>query len=224
MTLDLREGESAELAGFDDLTMIGTLGVVLYSAGEVAQDALLGLAFAQAMKQASQVIVQCPGLLPSEGLAITTGESTPDAGAQEIWEISARLALAMASLTDRDGVVRVMPETTSHADVELANIVLRLLTEGQVVVQATGIFEAPLPSVAATSDVPTDWLVWAGVLPSLCGVPTNLTVQQTLEGAKPLAIIEPAPGVRRLRCEADQAGARMILELVSETEDARAES
>lgn len=178
---------------------------------EPAAAALRGLGFARAFGEAEVIRFVCPGLLPDDGFEIP-GQTPPEPDAAETWEVAATLALALDGLRRRDGIERVMPESVGPRDLSRARVVLQLL-EGEVAIEATGEFPAPLPPNAKADDDPARWMTFVTELPPLLGQPTGLLVEQRIEDATPLRIEPTDRGSLALICLAEGT-ARMVSRLV----------
>lgn len=186
------------------------IGVTLALEGESAHSALRGLGFARAFGEAEQIHLHCPKLLPKDGYSIP-GAMEQGAHEAEIWEVAAKIALALDGLQRRDGVERTMPSVVAEHDLERADLVLHLLWEEEVVVKVDpgAEFPVPLPADAADGDL-RRLLTLTRELPPLAGQATGLIVEQTVENATPLRIERSPRGTVVLICEAGEQGASIV--------------
>jgi hypothetical protein len=103
-----------------------------------------------------------------------------------------------------------MPAEISKQDAATAQMVLELcrLGESRDKVDSTT-FEVPLPANANPSDDPAGWMSWVYALPDIAGRP-SLSVQVTIEGARPLKVDTADDGQRILRCTGDGSSAIVL--------------
>ena len=74
------------------------------------------------------------------------GRTPPNAHAEEVWQVAAVLAAALAELEKRDGQPRPMPTGMEERELALADTVLLLLSHGEVRAPFEGTLDVPLPA------------------------------------------------------------------------------
>jgi hypothetical protein len=138
----------------------------------------------------------------------------------EIWARAVHLSEALRLLEDRDGKARLLPGAMTAQDAVIAELVRNLLTFGEVRVPAAGEFEVPLPPGTHRDSDPEALTQFEAPLPALCVGATGLIVEQSIEDALPLELVETRPGVFRLRCRAQRDTAAIVMRLVDEADQA----
>jgi hypothetical protein len=192
----------------EDIHFDAVIDVTLFMESESAADAVRGLGFARAFGQADQVLLECPGLLPESGLG-SEDRTPPQPAAEEVWHVASIVAGALAELEKRDGRVRMSPGTIDHREVVLAETVLQLLHDDELHIPCAGTFDAPLPADTDPQADPGSLLRFTAPLPHLCGFPT-LTVEQRVEGATAIEVVQADGRAPRLRCQAREGQALMV--------------
>jgi hypothetical protein len=191
------------------------VNVTLLMEGVTAHDALKGLAFARRFAEAERVQFDCPALL-SGGDLESKGRRPLTAEVQEIWELGATVAGALACLEDRDGVSRGIPASIAQRDVAMADVILQLLTYGEIrAVVTDSDFEAPIPVPGTLEADPADFKCFRVPVPDIAGHPSGLTVEHSIEGATPVELIQAPSGAIRLRCRIDDGEGAIVMRLVA---------
>jgi hypothetical protein len=200
LSFDLRLGGDRKDIGPEAFDVEMTIGLTLHLQDEVAGNALRGLGYAHAFGVAEHVHMTCAGLLPPDGIEWDGGTPADD-HAEEIWTVAATLATALAGLNDRDGGQRRMPSSVTDRDMACAELVLALLSDGEVHVPARGEFEVPLPrEAAASSNDPPLLMTVTTMLPPLAGEPSRAEVVQEVRGANALRLVDRPNGKSALVC------------------------
>lgn len=194
-----------------------TFSITLAIHGEPVRDALRGLGFARAFGSADHLHFACPDLLPADGYDVH-GRFPLGSQEAEIWEVAAKIALALEGLQGRDGVERWMPEEVDERELARAEVVLHLLRDEAITMPtaAASEFRVPLPPEAKLDDPPARWVSFTAELPPLAGQPTRLRAQQTVEAARPLRIEHTERGPLALVCQAHAAGSPIVVRATSE--------
>ncbi len=205
----------------EDVHFDGGIDVTLFMETESAADAVRGLGFARAFGQADRVLFECPGLLPEGGVG-SAGRTPPAPGAEKVWQVAAIVAGALAELEKRDGRGRTIPSTTNNRELVLAETVLQLLHDGELRIPCVGTFEAPLPADTDPQTNPGSLLRFTAPLPDLCGHPT-LTVEQRIEGATAIEVVQADGRAPRLRCQACEGQALLLTRRVDHQANERDE-
>ncbi len=206
------DGDDGPAAGEDQRELV--LDVTLAVGDEPPTVALAGLGFVQALGQAANLTLECPGLLPDGGIEVD-GLPAPSAEATEVWQTAAWIATALALLNRRDGGARAMPEAVNERDTAVAEIVCGVLGAGARVAipDKAEEFKVGLdPATDPTAD-PASLLESVKPLPKLCGYETDLLVAQSVTGAEAVEIVIGTNGRRELRCRRLGAGAAINLTL-----------
>lgn len=201
----------------EDLHFDGGIDVTLFMETESAADAVRGLGFARAFGQADRVLFECPGLLPEGGVG-SEGRTPPPPAAEKIWEAAAMVAGALAELERYDGRVRTIPPSVDPREPVLAETVLQLLHEDELRIPCAGTFDAPLPADIDPQTDPESLLSFTAPLPDLCGHPT-LTLEQHVEGAVAIEVVQEDGRAPRLRCEAREGQALIVTRRVDPEPD-----
>jgi hypothetical protein len=192
----------------EDIYFDGWLDVTLFMEDEAATDAVRGLGFARAFGQADRVLFECPGLLPESGVG-SEGRTPLQPAAEKIWQIGAIVAAALAEMEKRDGRVRTVPSAIDRRELVLAETVLQLLHDDELRVPCGGTFDAPLPADTDPEAEPESLLHFTAPLPDLCGHPT-LSVEQQVEGAAAIEVVQAEGRAPRLRCRALEGQALIV--------------
>jgi hypothetical protein len=199
-------------SGEQNVWVEGGIDVTLFMDGEHAINAFRCLGFARAFGQADRVWFECPGLLPEGGIG-SEGRTPPNAHAEEVWQVAAVLAAALAELEKRDGLPRPMPTGIKERELALADTVLLLLSDGEIRAPFEGTLDVPLPADTDLHADPQSLLRFTAPLPELCGHPT-LTVEQSIGGAGAQEVVRAASGAPRLRCQATNGQALFVTRLI----------
>jgi hypothetical protein len=118
-----------------------------------ATEMLTGLGFAMSLQGATHIRLDCPELITggSVGLDLEPGaQSTPHA--DQVLERAVMIANGLAALTRLDGRSRTLPDAVGDRYVALADMVYRLLTEGEVRVTLDAPYCFSVPGETDTSD------------------------------------------------------------------------
>lgn len=199
---------SEQHADDEDIRFDGWLDVTLFMEDEAATDAVRGLGFARAFGQADGVLFECQGLLPEGGVG-SEGRTPLQPAAEKVWQVAAIVAGALAELEKHDGRVRTIPSAIDRRELVLAETVLQLLHDDELRVPCAGTFDAPLPAETDPEAEPESLLQFAAPLPDLCGHPT-LTVEQAIEGAAAMEVVQAEGRAPRLRCRALEGQALIV--------------
>ena len=105
--------------------------------------------------------------------------------------------------------MRTIPGTTDRREVVLAETVLQLLHNDELRTPCAGTFDAPLPADIDPQADPGSLLHFTAPLPHLCGFPT-LTVEQWVEGATAIEVVQADGRAPRLRCQAREGQALIV--------------
>ncbi len=190
-TIDLEEREDAEV-GPDQLALEMQFGLTLALGGEHAGAAINGLGFADAFGKADLVRLECPGLLPDEGI-----EFEGDQGAdynREVWEIAALIAAALSLLEAHDATPRSMPDAVGPADRYAAQMAYQVLTDGGIEIPVRKQFDLPLRGESVDGKSPDDMLETEIELPPFAGQNTGVLVRRCLVEVAPLEIVADPDG------------------------------
>lgn len=161
--------------------------------GTDATEILTGLGFAMSLQRATHIHLHCPELIAegSAGLDLKPGaQSTPHA--EEVLERAAIIANALAALTQLDGRPRALPDAVDDGHVALAEMVHRLLTEGEVRTTLDSPYRYSVPDGTDTSDLEA---VMRGVARPLAPIAGQLTAiaQLRIEGPATARLIATEP-------------------------------
>ena len=158
-----------------------------------ATEVLTGLGFAMSLQRATHIELDCPELISggSVGLDLEAGaQSTPHA--DQVLERAMIIANALAALTRLDGRPRTLPDAVGDGYVALADLVHRLLTEGEVRVTLDAPYRYSVPDETDTSDPETVMRGVARPLAPIAGQPT-LIAQLRIEGPASARLVATQP-------------------------------
>ncbi len=161
--------------------------------GTDATEMLTGLGFAMSLQRATHIQLDCPALIAdgSAGLDLEPGaQSTPHA--DQVLERAAIIANALAALTRLDGRPRILPDAVSDGYVALAEMVYRLLSEGEVRVTLDAPYRFSVPDETDTSDPEAVMRGVARPLASIAGQPTVIA-QLRIEGPASARLVATEP-------------------------------
>jgi hypothetical protein len=184
------------------------MSVALSMAGESGRDALRGIGFAQAFERSEALGVECPGLLPKGGIAVT---EVGQASNGEVLEAAAVIAAALAALEERDGVAREMPEEFTIATRLAAQMTYQVLTDGELSVPVEGDIELPFPAEAAIGRTVSELMDVVIELPPFTSERTGVKARQQLIGIEPVEILQGPADLLTVRALAEDAGGRIVL-------------
>ncbi|MDQ2630673.1 MAG: hypothetical protein M3Y75_06835 [Actinomycetota bacterium] len=210
ITLDFESVDDAEVEP-DEIALEMVCGLSLVAGGLRASDALEGLAFAQAFEKAERIYFQCPQILPPEGIAFS-GREAPSAG-QEMWNVAAVVAAALAGLEARDGVERTMPEAVEIRDRYAAQMTFQVLQEGKLEIGIEDEFDLPL-NLDIEGKKLEDLLDLQVELPPILGQPTGVMVRRQLLDLEPLKIVNPESGPPLLKLKPAAGGGKVLITLI----------
>jgi hypothetical protein len=210
ITLDFKRLADADTTpDREDLEM--NFGLTLGVDGERACDAVSALGFARAFGQADQITVRCPRLLPPEGLSFDYGEG--DARNQDVWEVAAAIAAALAALESRDGTKRLLPQEAKPADLYAARLVCQVLDAGGVESPVAEESVLPLYGENVDGKKPADLLDSEFELPPIADQATAVFAYRRLIDLAPLEILDAQDGPPRLRVRPLSGDARVVIAL-----------
>jgi hypothetical protein len=215
-TVDLEELADMQVDS-DQLALEMHLGLMFAFNGERAKDAISGLGFADAFGKADRVRLECPGLLPDEGI-----EFEGDQGEnhnREAWEVAAVIAVALSALEAHDGRLRAMPDSVSPSDRYAAQMTFQVLTEGGIEIPVDKEFELPLLGEDVDGKRPAELVDSEVELPPIAGEPTGLIARRTLVDVEPVEIVSRDGQPPRLRiCPAEDCG-KIVIALPENTDN-----
>jgi hypothetical protein len=212
-TIDLEELEGVEV-GPDQLAFEMDFGLTLALGGEAARQAVNGLGFADAFGRADQIRLECPGLLPDEGI-----EFEGDQGAnhnREVWEIAAMIAAALSALEAHDGMRRMLPEAVNLADRYAAQMAYQVLTDGGIEILVRKQFDLPLAGENLDGKAPEDMLETEIELPPIAGQNTGVLARRSLVEVAPPEFVTTSDGRLRLRLRPAGSKARIVITLAED--------
>jgi hypothetical protein len=217
VAFDLRPYGGPDLEGAEDgdVAVELIMSVSISIDGERPAQAIAGLGFARALGAADGVLLDCPGLLPADGIDVG-GLPAPNEGATEVWEAGVDIATALGLLNRRDGVDRRIPSGLTERDRAIARQVQALLMGDGVRARMGGEFEVGLPPGTDPAGDRSSLLRTVRPMPDLSGQPTNLDVEQIVVGAEALEAVEREGKPPALRCRPIDGEAEIVMRAVEE--------
>jgi len=161
--------------------------------GTDATEMLTGLGFTMSLQRATHIQLDCPELITggSVGLDLKPGaQRTPHA--DQVLERAVIITNALAALTRLDGRPRALPDAVGDGYVALADMVYRLLTEGEVRVTLDAPYRFSVPDETDTSDLEA---VMRGIAKPLAPIADEPTViaQRRIEGPVSARLVATEP-------------------------------
>lgn len=209
-TIDLEELEGVEV-GPDQLAFEMDFGLTLALGGEAARQAVNGLGFADAFGRADQIRLECPGLLPDEGIDFEGDQG--ENHNREVWEIAAMIAAALSALEAHDGMRRMLPEAVNLADRYAAQMAYQVLTDGGLEIPVRKQFDLPLAGENLDGKAPEDMLETEIELPPIAGQKTGVLARRSLVEVAPLEFVTTSDGRPRLKLRPAGSKARIVITL-----------
>jgi hypothetical protein len=161
--------------------------------GTDVTEMLTGLGFAMSLQEATHIQLDCPELIAegSAGLDLEPGaQHTPHA--EQVLERAAIIANALAALTRLDGRPRALPDAVGDGYVALADMVYRLLSDGEVRVTLDAPYRFSVPDETDTSDPEAVIRGVARPLAQIAGQPTVIA-QLRIEGPASARLVATEP-------------------------------
>jgi hypothetical protein len=195
-----------------------TIAVGMDPTGVPATDFATGLGFILSFGRATQLHLECQGLLPDGGVTVHVRDQGVNDQAEEILQDTATLTAALIELTKLDGRQRYLPPSLTERDLWLAEIVSGLLHEGELRAPLERPYLYSIPGDAANKN-PDE--VMAGVrrpLGELGGQPTVVAEVRIDGPAKGRHVqINGGPGLSAAPGEGD---AEVVMTLVGPVPEA----
>jgi hypothetical protein len=195
-----------------------TIAVGMDPTGVPATEFMSGLGFIQAFGQATELYLECQGLLPDGGMLIEVLDQGVNAQAEQLLEETTILTAALFELTQLDGRERYLPPALTEHDLWLAQIVYGLLHEDELREPLERVYLYSIPEDVADND--PDELM-RGVqrpLGELAGQPT-VVAQVRIEGTAKAERVE-INGGPALAATPGDGGAEVVMTLVGPVAEA----
>lgn len=195
----------------DNIPVEMHLALMLAVGGVRSSDAINGLGFSQALEKASEIRMECPTLLPQGGIAFTFDKGK--AANQDAWNAATVIAVALTTLEDRDGQLRMMPSAAGLSDFYAAQMVIQVLANGRLAIPVNKEFDLPVDAQEIEGKELEELLDVEVEMPPIADHPTGVEARRQLLDLKPVRIIRTENGAVRLRLHPTGDSAEIVITL-----------